>query len=98
MKPKSSECPITQTAAILSDTWTILIMHRLLEKPKRFCELERELEGISTRTLTNKLKIIEEEGLVIKGDDAFYCPTEKGKGLKQVHKAMRVYAEKFLKG
>lgn len=96
MKPKSSDCPITMTATVLSDTWTMLIMHRLLEKPKRFCELERELEGISTRTLTNKLKNIEKDGLITKSVEGLYYPTEKGKGLKQVHKAMRTYAEKFL--
>lgn len=96
MKPKSSKCPITMTATVLSDVWTMLIMHRIIERPMRFCELERELEGISTRTLTNKLKTIEEENLVSKDKDGFYRPTEKGKGLKQVHKSMRAYAEKFL--
>lgn len=96
MKPKISSCPVTMTATILSDIWTMLIMYSLLEKPMRFCDLERGLDGISTRTLTNKLKIIEEEKLVIKSDDGFYHPTDKGKGLKSVHKAMRTYAEKYL--
>ncbi|MDB5260486.1 MAG: helix-turn-helix transcriptional regulator [Candidatus Nomurabacteria bacterium] len=98
MKPKLSSCPVTMTATVLSDIWTMLIMYSLLDKPMRFCELERGLKGISTRTLTNKLKIIEEEKLVIKDGEGFYHPTERGRGLKPVHKAMRAYAEKYLVG
>jgi len=60
MKQATQPCPMTKTAQLLSDTWTMLIMHDLLSGSKRFCELERSLEGISTRTLTLKLKKLEE--------------------------------------
>ncbi len=100
MKPEISHsnitCPITKTAALLSDTWTMLIVHSLLEDTKRFCELERDLDGISTRTLTLKLKKLEDEELVQKTDEACYELTEKGKGLKVVERAMRTYGEKYL--
>ena len=100
MKPEISQnditCPITKTATLLSDTWTMLIVHSLLEEGKGFCRLERDLEGISTRTLTLKLKKLEEEKLVKKSADNCYELTEKGKGLKVVEKAMRSYGEKYL--
>lgn len=92
-----SECPITRVASLLSDTWTMLIMHALTTGPKRFCELEKELEGISTRTLTLKLKkLSEEEGLVEKTADGSYKATKKGAGLKIIEKAMQKYSEQYL--
>ncbi len=100
MKPELSQshitCPITKTAALLSDTWTMLIVHSLLEDGKGFCDLERDLEGISTRTLTLKLKKLEEEKMIRKSKEGCYELTEKGKGLKVVERAMRSYGEKYL--
>ena len=89
-------CPLEKTAQILSDTWTMLIMHSLIDGPRRFCEIERDLDGISTRTLTNKLKKLEEEKMVKKTTEGYYQATEKGKGLKVIETAMRKYGEKYL--
>lgn len=89
-------CPIQKTAVLLSDTWTMLIIRDLLEGPRRFCELERSLEGISTRTLTLKLKKLEEEKLVKKLKNGSYGATPCGKGLRMVESAMRRYGEKYL--
>jgi DNA-binding HxlR family transcriptional regulator len=88
--------PVTKTALILSDTWTMLVMHALWDGPQRFCELERTLEGISTRTLTLKLKRLEAEKMIKKSKDGSYAATEKGVALKMVGNAMRAYGEKFL--
>lgn len=89
-------CPVQKTAILLSDTWTMLIIRDLLEGQQRFCDLERSLEGISTRTLTNKLKKLEEEKLVRKTKSGCYEATAKGKGLRAVEAAMRRYGEKYL--
>jgi DNA-binding HxlR family transcriptional regulator len=89
-------CPITKTATLLSDTWTMLIVRSLLDEPKRFCELERDLEGISTRTLTLKLKKLEADRIIKKKGVGLYEPTEKGKGLRMVESAMKRYGEKYL--
>lgn len=96
MKPTKTTCPITKVATILSDTWTMLIMHALLSGPKHFCELERELEGISTRTLTLKLKRLEEERLLMKNKAGIYVATKRGQGLKVIESAMRRFEEKYL--
>jgi DNA-binding HxlR family transcriptional regulator len=84
-----------KTAELLSDTWTMLIIRDLLAGPKRFCDLERSLEGISTRTLTLKLKKLEGQGLV-KHKSTGYQATAKSRGLKSVERAMRAYGEKYL--
>jgi DNA-binding HxlR family transcriptional regulator len=96
MKPMCTACPVTKTAQMLSDTWTMLILHALLERPLHFCELERELPGISTRTLALKLKKLEGERLVGKRASGEYKATRKGEGLRGVERAMRTYGEKFL--
>ena len=93
---QSTTCPITKTATLLSDTWTMLILRALLEAPKGFCELERALQGISTRTLTLKLKKLEAEHMIKKSKTGCYETTEKGKGLRIVEKAMKRYGEKYL--
>lgn len=71
-------------------------MHQLIEGPKRFCELERGLTGISTRTLTLKLGKLAKEGLIKKTKDGIYAATEKGRGIRIIESAMRRYEAKYL--
>lgn len=80
----------------MSDSWTMLIVRDLLAGNKRFCEFERSLQGISTRTLALKLKKLELEKIVKKTKDGAYSSTKKGKGLRLVEQAMRRYGEKYL--
>lgn len=96
MKNVTRHCPITKVAQLLSDTWTMLIMHYLIEGPKRFCELERVLTGISTRTLILKLKKLQNECMVIKNENGSYCVTPKGKGLQLIESAMQRYEKEYL--
>ncbi len=96
-RARTSDCEAIEKAArLLSDTWTMLVMHALQNGPKRFCELELELDGISTRTLTNKLRKLEKEQMIRKRADGAYAATEKGKGLRVVENAMRRYGERYL--
>lgn len=82
-----TNCSVAKTAALLSDTWTMLVIRDLLKTKMRFCELEGSLNGISTRTLTLKLKRLEEEGIVVKSH-LYYSLTPRGKKLKKVIDAM----------
>lgn len=90
------DCPITKVVKLLSDTWTMLVLRSLTEGPKRFCEMEAWLDGISTRTLTLKLKRLSEEGLIEKRTDGYYQVTKKGAGLKIIEKAMVKYSSLYL--
>lgn len=89
-------CPLRETAELLSDTWTILIMRALTEGPKRFLELQNWLEDISSRTLTLKLQKLQEIDLVIKNEEGVYVATKKGRGLKIIEEAMIAYTKKYL--
>jgi DNA-binding HxlR family transcriptional regulator len=55
--------PLAKLLGILSSSWTMLLLHRLhMEGPKRFGELKRRLGAISTKTLTERLRLLEAEG------------------------------------
>src|SRR5690349_25127696 len=55
--------PLAKLLKILSSPWTLLLLHRLhVEGPKRFGELKRRLGSISTKTLTERLRMLEAEG------------------------------------
>ena len=92
-----AECPLTRAAELLSDTWTILIMRALTESPKRFNELERWLEGISSRTLTLKLIKLKKEGMLLRSEEGIYTATEKGKGIRIIEEAMIRYSALYLR-
>src|SRR6266852_2826107 len=59
----SAHQPLAKLLGILSSPWTLLLLHRLhMEGPKRFGELKRRLGAISTKTLTERLRMLEAEG------------------------------------
>ena len=64
----NSDCPVCRTADIVCGKWTLLVIRDLAEGRARFCELERSLEGISPRTLSLRLRALEEEGIVARHD------------------------------
>src|SRR5208283_899818 len=57
-------CPVCRTAQIVCGKWTLLLIRDLSQGRSRFCELERSLGGISPRTLSLRLRSLEEEGIV----------------------------------
>jgi DNA-binding HxlR family transcriptional regulator len=57
--------PLAKLMGILASRWTMLLLHRLhIEGPTRFGELKRRLGTISTKTLTERLRMLEAEGWV----------------------------------
>ena len=59
-----ASCPVCRTAEIVCGKWTLLVIRDLADGRSRFCELERSLQGISPRTLSLRLRALEEEGIV----------------------------------
>lgn len=91
-KDLNMKCPVAKTAQLLSDTWTMLIIRDLLKSQMRFLEIEKSLGGISSRTLANKLKRLEEEKIVIK-KDLHYSLTSQGKKLQKIIQAMETWGK-----
>ena len=58
-------CPVAPAARIIGQKWTLQIVYFLLGgKSVRFCELQDALGGVNPSTLSSRLKMLEEEGLV----------------------------------
>lgn len=60
----SADCPTRWVLDRVADKWTVLIIILLKERPQRFSELQRAIEGISQKMLTQTLRILERDGLV----------------------------------
>jgi DNA-binding HxlR family transcriptional regulator len=97
-------CPVCATAELVCGKWTILILRDLAEGSSRFSELERSLAGISPRTLSLRLRALEEEGVVTRETFAEVPPrveytlTEKGRALVPLIEDMRRYGREWLAG
>jgi DNA-binding HxlR family transcriptional regulator len=95
-------CPVSACAEILSGKWTILLIRDLAEGRSRFCELERSLDGISPRTLSLRLRALEEHGVVERRTfpevppRVEYSLTDKGRGLVPIIEDMRAYGAQLL--
>lgn len=95
-------CPIARTAQVICGKWTILIIRDLASGVKRFNQLERSLHGISPKTLSERLRTLEEEGVVLRQTFAEVPPrveyslTEKGRDLVSVIESMRTYGSRWL--
>ncbi|HZU03166.1 MAG TPA: helix-turn-helix domain-containing protein [Ktedonobacteraceae bacterium] len=95
-------CPIARTAEIISGKWTLLIIRDLVSGVKRFNQLERSLHGISPKTLSERLRSLEEEGIIIRQTFAEVPPrveyslTEKGHDLVGVIESMRGFGKRWL--
>src|SRR5205809_6523081 len=70
----NSICPVARTAEIISGKWTLLIIRDLALGVKRFNRLERSLYGISPKTLSERLRHLEEEGIVLRETFAHVPP------------------------
>jgi DNA-binding HxlR family transcriptional regulator len=97
-------CPVCRTAEIVCGKWTLLIIRDLAEGRSRFCELERSLAGISPRTLSLRLRALEEEGVLERQTfpevppRVEYVLTEKGRALVPLIESMRAYGREWLGG
>ena len=65
-RPKrASTSPLADALARVGDRWTLLAIAALLDGPKRFNELQAELEGIAPNVLSARLKALTEQALVV---------------------------------
>lgn len=100
----NASCPVCRTAEVVCGKWTLLLIRDLAEGASRFCELERSLEGISPRTLSLRLRALEEEGIVERHTypevppRVEYALTEKGEALVPLVEDMRRYGTRWLLG
>jgi DNA-binding HxlR family transcriptional regulator len=97
-----SPCPVGCCAEIISGKWTLLVIRDLADGACRFCELERSLQGISPRTLSLRLRALEEHGILARRTYPEVPPrveyqlTSKGQALVPLIEDMRAYGRRWL--
>ena len=99
---ESTSCSVAACAVIIGAKWTALLVHDLSEGPRRFSELEHSCCGISPRTLSERLRALEDEGIVARHSYPESPPrveyelTEKGGALLPIIDAMREFGHDWL--
>ena len=67
-KDELPACPVATAVALVGGKWKLLILRNLRSRPWRFNELQRDLEGISQKVLTDSLRQMMDDGLVYRQD------------------------------
>src|ERR1700745_506548 len=97
-----STCAVAASAEIIGAKWTALPVHDLSEGPRRFSQLEHSCSGISPRTLAERLRALEQEGIVERRSYPESPPrveyelTSKGESLLPIIDAMREFGHAWL--
>ena len=95
-------CPLKRTARLIGDMWTLLIIYNLMHGTKRFGELQDALGNVSPKTVSQRLKLLEQAGFVSRQAYAEIPPrvqyslTEKGHTLGDIIKAMQEFGEQYM--
>lgn len=96
------KCPSRVVLEIISNKWVILIIEKLAIRAHRFGELKREIEGVSAKVLSQQLKCLEANGLVLRQDHSAYVLyveyslTSLGLGLSEVCRHITRWAEQHV--
>jgi DNA-binding HxlR family transcriptional regulator len=95
-------CAVAATAEIIATKWTPLIVHDLSEGPRRFMQLEHACPGISPRTLSERLDMLERQGILARRSYPESPPrveyelTAKGRGLLPIIREMRKFGRAWM--
>src|SRR5262245_25899455 len=101
-KRYGQSCPVAKTLELIGDRWTLLIVRDLLPGTRRFQDLSAGLPGIAPNILSDRLKLMEEHGLVSRHmysehpPRAEYALTDRGKDLGVVVGALAAWGARHV--
>lgn len=104
MKTKAEllpECPVATTVSLIGSKWKLLIMRNLLARPWRFNELQKNLEGVSQKVLTDSLRQLEADGIISRTVYAEVPPrveyslSELGESMRPILDSMKDWGENY---
>ena len=106
MKTKNElpECPVATTVSLIGSKWKLLIMRNLLVRPWRFNELQKSLDGISQKVLTDSLRSMEVDGIITRTvypevpPRVEYALSELGKSMRPIIKSMEAWGNNYKQG
>jgi DNA-binding HxlR family transcriptional regulator len=99
---ETTSCAVAACAEIVGAKWTAILVHDLSEGPRRFSQLEHSCCGISPRTLSERLRALEAEGIVVRRSYPESPPrveyelTDKGESLLPIIDEMRTFGRDWL--
>ena len=94
-------CPVATTVQVIGSKWKLLILRNLLQRPWRFNELKKDLEGISQKVLTDSLRSMEADGIIDRTVYAEvpprveYALNELGETLRPILDAMEAWGMSY---
>lgn len=95
------ECPVATTVSLIGSKWKLLILRNLMARPWRFNELKKSLDGISQKVLTESLRSMEEDGIVIRTvydevpQRVEYSLSEIGESMRPIIQAMEGFGTEY---
>ena len=104
MKTKAElipECPVATTVQLIGNKWKLLIIRNLLARPWRFNELQKNLDGISQKVLTDSLRSMEADGIITRTvypevpPRVEYALSDLGQSLQPILDAMKAWGENY---
>ena len=106
MKTKAEllpECPVATTVQLIGNKWKLLILRNLLARPWRFNELQKSLDGISQKVLTDSLRSMEADGIITRTVFPEVPPrvesvlSELGESMRPILEAMETWGKEYKK-
>ena len=102
-KEELPACPVATTVQMIGSKWKLLIMRNLLQRPWRFNELKKDLEGISQKVLTDSLRSMEADGIITRTVDpevpprVEYALSDLGESMRPIMDAMEIWGMEYKK-
>lgn len=100
-KEELPACAVATTVQMIGSKWKLLILRNLMQRPWRFNELKKDLEGISQKVLTDSLRSMESDGIIDRTvypevpPRVEYALSEVGETLRPVMKAMEEWGNTY---
>ena len=102
-KEELPACPVATTVQMIGSKWKLLIMRNLLQRPWRFNELKKDLEGISQKVLTDSLRSMEADGIITRTvypevpPRVEYALSDLGESMRAIMDAMEIWGTEYKK-
>ena len=100
-KDELPECPVATTVSVIGSKWKLLIIRNLLDRPWRFNELKKDLDGISQKVLTDSLRAMENDGIITRTvypeapPRVEYALSELGESMRPILEAMQQWGTAY---
>lgn len=100
-KEEMPACPVATTVQLIGSKWKLLVMRNLLTRPWRFNELRNSLEGISQKVLTDSLRAMEKDGIIIRTvypevpPRVEYSLSELGESMRPILASMEAWGKSY---